>query len=759
MTGALSLRSAPLIAVPAAGGALVAAAAGSASQLPIGAVAAMALVAAFLTWPWSVLPASIILGSTAAMILRLTSVAEIIALHAGMLGAGMLALAIRALLGCAIARRATAADVPMALLTGLVALGWLYGMARGNGAHPATVAAYQVGIIPAYYWIATLTLGEEAARVRAGTLFVTGACALAAIGLVTPGRHGGLLSALALLPLLAAAARQTRPGTRLALMAGAGLLSVDIALGAYRSIWLAAGIALLVVALRGSRSERKGIVVALTLAVAVGLASFSLSPSISSRLAIAETQLGASSGYRLPEATVGLDVFASSPLVGAGLGQSTPGIYLPGFRLDDVGPVYHAFYVTVLANGGAVLLLVVVAAMLPALRLLLARRGGPSLPWAALLLGFLAAAAFAGPTDGHWELGLLPALALMAAGPGPRRAQRRITPVETRRTARSHRATAVDAGGSTTAPRCAGIAAVVVTYQSRDAIGPCLEALAESADRIVVVDNASRDGTATFVRGRYPAVEVIANADNVGFARAVNQGTARTNHDTVMLVNPDCVLASGTAHALRGHLCRHADVGIAAPRLLDSSGGPVVSVHRFETIFSVVASRFGGRVVVSRLRGALSWGARRATGAGGREALTVDWASGACLAVRGELLERLGGLDEGYFMYYEDEELCLQARREGASVAYLPGVSAQHVGGASSSDPAAIWPVLYTSMLRFFARHRPTSLPALRVVLVLRACIGVTLAAVRGRRRPALAWWRIARVALRSAPASGGKGS
>ncbi|MBW3608606.1 MAG: glycosyltransferase family 2 protein [Actinobacteria bacterium] len=300
----------------------------------------------------------------------------------------------------------------------------------------------------------------------------------------------------------------------------------------------------------------------------------------------------------------------------------------------------------------------------------------------------------------------------------------------------------------------------MVTYQSHDAIGPCIDALAECVNSIVVVDNASGDGTASLVRERYPTVEVIANADNVGFARAVNQGIARTHHDTLMLVNPDCVLAAGTAHALSEHLHRHPDVGIAAPRLLDSAGDVVVSAHRFETLVSVFASRFGGSLVLSRVRGRVSWGTRRATyaavGAGDQEAVTVDWASGACLAIRGALLDRLGGLDEGYFMYYEDEDFCLQARREGASVAYLPGVTAQHVGGASSSDAAALWPWLYASMLRFFALHRPASVPALRTVLVLRACIGVALATLRGRRRSALAWSRIARIAVGSAPAGAG---
>ena len=770
MTAHARLRSAPLLLAPAAGGALAAAAAASADPLYGAALAAVALVAAFVVWPWAVLPVAIVLGSAGAAILGLSSVSAIVALHTGMLATGMLGLAIGSLLGRAPARRSTAADVPMAALAALAALGYVYGIARGNGSHLATVAVYQVGVIPIYYWIATLTLGTQAARARAGALFVIGAGALAAIGLVTPGRHGGLLSALALLPLLAAAARQPRPGIRFALLACAALLCLDVALAAYRSVWLAAGIALVVVAMRGRRSDRAAIVAVAALAVVAGLIAFGVSSAVPSRLDIAKAQLGASSGYRLPEARVGLESFASSPLVGAGLGQSTPGIYLPDFRIGDVGPVYHVFYVTVLANGGALLLLALLAAMLPALRPVLTRHPGPSLPWSGLLLGFIVAAAFAGPTDGHWELGLLPALALMQR-PVRRCARQRTSTDVPRRTRSRPAGTGVrapdslrDAGAPRgvaappqTPPRHRGIAAVVVTYQSHDAIGACLDALAESVDRIVVVDNASADGTATLVRHGHPAVAVIANADNVGFARAVNQGIARTHHDTVMLVNPDCVLASGTAHALHEHLDRHPDVGIAAPRLFDSAGDVVVSVHRFESLVSVFASRFGGSLVLSRLRGRLSWSTRRAVyaagGAGEHEALVVDWASGACLAIRAALLERLGGFDEGYFMYYEDEDFCLQARRAGASVAYLPGVSAQHVGGASSSDAGALWPWLYASMLRFFSLHRPASVPALRAVLVLRACIGVALATVRGRRRSALAWSRIARIAVGSAPA------
>jgi O-antigen ligase len=127
--------------------------------------------------------------------------------------------------------------------------------------------------------------------------------------------------------------------------------------------------------------------------------------------------LASSAGYRLPESGIGWDVFVSRPLFGAGLGQTTPRVYLPGFVVTDVGPVYHAFYVLLLANLGIVGLAVVI---LPLARLSwqgLAERDSIALPFAALTVGFLAAALVSGPTDGHWELGLLPALTLLSARP------------------------------------------------------------------------------------------------------------------------------------------------------------------------------------------------------------------------------------------------------------------------------------------------------------------------------------------------------
>lgn len=768
-------RALPLLLAPAGAGAAIPFLTAGGHAAPVIAALALALVATFVVWPWAVLPASIVGGAAAAAATSLASVTAVVGIHGGVIGAGLIALSIRRLVDPLPRRRPTGADIPMALLAAIVALGCLFGITAGNKPHATLVAAYELSVIPAYYWLATRTLVDRADRRRAMLLFLVGAVALAAVGLATPGRHGGLLSALALVPTLIAASRAPRLGARWTLLGCAALLGVDVALAAYRSIWLATGIALLVVAVRGTRSARRTVLTAVMLTGTFAVASLAVSPAGPSRLAVVQSELHASAGYRLPEAAVGLRSFTAAPLLGAGLGQVTSAVFIPGFRVGDVGPVYHVFYITVLANGGVLLALALVAALLPALRVLTRRRPGDALPWAALLAGFLVAAAFAGPTDGHWELGLLPALALLeTAAERPRR--------RSSRASQKGEATAAAAAtrepiatvsppdnekpgpASATRPRPdapspsvsaaprPGIHAVVVTYESRSEIVACLESLIASVERVVVVDNDSDDGTAAIVAERFPSVEVIANQSNVGFACAVNRGIERLEHDTVMLVNPDCVIEPGASRLLREHLLANSDVGIVAPRILGSDGVPVVSVHPFETLGTVLASRFGGSVVPMDLRHLVSWGQRRRAMRAcelGERPMDVDWASGACLAVRGDLMERIGGLDEAYFMYYEDEELCLSAARSGARVVYLPAARVRHAGGASSGDPAAAWPFLYASMLLFFARHRPASVPALRVALIVRAAIGAVLATVRGKRRRALAWWRVAKVVVR----------
>lgn len=313
------------------------------------------------------------------------------------------------------------------------------------------------------------------------------------------------------------------------------------------------------------------------------------------------------------------------------------------------------------------------------------------------------------------------------------------------------------------------VEAIVVTHNSRTHVAHCLEPLIEAGVATWVVDNASSDDTVRVVAERFPEVHLLANHDNRGFAQGVNQALEQTSADVVLLVNPDCAVSPEAVAGLAAHLAENPEVGVVAPRLRDSAGRIAVSTHPFENLASIVGSRFGAAVIPPALRGFVVRGCRRSSYEAcrsGDRPVPVDWVSGACLAVRGSLLRRLGGLDTAYFMYYEDEELCLQVWRSGATVVYLPTVEAVHSGGASTRDPAQAWPHLYRGLLRFQARHRPRTYPLVRAAIVVRAVLGVAWGAARDsvalvQRKPARrtrAWARIFRVALLESKAISAEG-
>jgi N-acetylglucosaminyl-diphospho-decaprenol L-rhamnosyltransferase len=308
--------------------------------------------------------------------------------------------------------------------------------------------------------------------------------------------------------------------------------------------------------------------------------------------------------------------------------------------------------------------------------------------------------------------------------------------------------------------------AVVVTYDSAAHILGCLAAVREAGLTIRVVDNASTDDTTLLVARHHPDVWLRRNSVNAGFAAAVNHALAGVHTDVVVLVNPDCVLAPGSVRVLLQTLRDHPGAGIVGPRLVGPDDRPRISAHPFESWRSVLASRFGGSLVPVCVRRLLSGRRRRAAYDACRAArpgrpVAVDWLSGACLAIRTDLLSELGGLDAGYFLYYEDEELCLAAWRRGATVLYQPAAQAMHIGGGSSQDPCQTWPHLYQSMLRFFGRHQPRSYQLVRTAIVVRALVGMAAGSVRtvlsstGGTARVRAWWRVARLASVAYPAKG----
>ena len=372
----------------------------------------------FCLWPWAVLPVGLIGGAVVSALLGQDDVRGIALTHTALLLAGCAALATRRLVGAEDKRPRPPGQSAMLAVLVVAALGAVYGLAVGNAASQVLVATYLVAVIPFYFLIAMYTLATPNQRAQAGLLYVIAIGMMTALEFGAPGRHGGLLSLIPIPPLVVLAG-QHRGWRRWAAAFAAAVLATDVVLASYRGVWLAGGVAVLIMLVRGGRVVRHGLVAAM--AVAGPLAGLVvLAGGLEERASVIGLAVGRSAGYRLPEAAVGWDVFARQPLFGAGLGQTTPQIYIPGFEITDVGPVYHAFYVLLLANLGIVGLCLVIWPIVRSAWAGFARREEMPVAYAALTCGFLAAAFFSGPTDGHWELGLLPALTLLTSTPQAR---------------------------------------------------------------------------------------------------------------------------------------------------------------------------------------------------------------------------------------------------------------------------------------------------------------------------------------------------
>lgn len=375
--------------------------------------AALLCLVVFILWPWAVLPVGIVGGVVVTKLLGDTDVTFITTVHVGILTVGCLALLTRrAAASTHDEPQRTRADAAMALLAVIVLAGALFGLARGHSLHRVMIATYHIGVIPAYYFLATHTLTTAPRLKAAAVLYAAGSGVLAAVELTMPGRHGGLLSVLALLPLLITL-HHTDGWRRSGLMVLIALFATDTAVAGYRAMLLAVGVALLVLLVRGTPHIRRNVLMGVLASAVLFIGAAAISAGLRDRISLAGGRMEDTLGYRLPEALVGLRVFADWPLTGAGIGQTTPHIFLPTFKITDVGPIYHLFWVMILANLGLVGLIAVLWPLGQAVRASLAARDGAALAFGSLICGFLAAAAFAGPTDGHWELGLLPALTLL----------------------------------------------------------------------------------------------------------------------------------------------------------------------------------------------------------------------------------------------------------------------------------------------------------------------------------------------------------
>jgi N-acetylglucosaminyl-diphospho-decaprenol L-rhamnosyltransferase len=275
----------------------------------------------------------------------------------------------------------------------------------------------------------------------------------------------------------------------------------------------------------------------------------------------------------------------------------------------------------------------------------------------------------------------------------------------------------------------ARVDAVVVAYNSYDTLRGCVTPLAEdSAVHVIVVDNASPDSSLDAVVG-LPVTTVRAHA-NWGFAAGCNLGTAQGVAPYVLLLNPDARLESADLAALVAVLDHDPDVGIVGPRILDMDGKLAQSQRRFPRR----ASTFAQALFLHRVWPLVPWSDETIRDATAYEAPGApDWLSGACLLIRRAALEAVGGLDEDFFLYCEDTDLCASVHVAGWSVRYEPAATARHVGGHSGSRDSLLG-VLAQSRVHYVRKHEGRLAAALEAVGV---ALGHTTHAAAGVARPA----------------------
>ena len=261
---------------------------------------------------------------------------------------------------------------------------------------------------------------------------------------------------------------------------------------------------------------------------------------------------------------------------------------------------------------------------------------------------------------------------------------------------------------------------VVVSYNACADLEACLASIRAAPPgrphAIVVVDNASRDGSADAVAERWPDVQLIRNARNLGFAAANNVGIRACSGALVLLLNSDTIVPAGALDRLVAALERHPHAAIAGPRLVDARGRPELSFGRALGPWNEFRQRALGTLYEREVAAVGRWVARRVA-----TEQWPDWVSGACLLVRRPDAEAVGLLDERYFMYGEDVDFCAAVRARGRAVLFTPDAEIVHLRGRSrASAPEATRVAYRRSQLAFYAKHHPRWVAPLRLYLRLK---------------------------------------
>jgi N-acetylglucosaminyl-diphospho-decaprenol L-rhamnosyltransferase len=235
-------------------------------------------------------------------------------------------------------------------------------------------------------------------------------------------------------------------------------------------------------------------------------------------------------------------------------------------------------------------------------------------------------------------------------------------------------------------PSQSSLSIVIVSYNTVELLQDCLASLYAQLDsrcEVIVVDNASSDGSADMVRVRYPDSMLIKSNKNLGFGRANNRGISMAKGDLIWLLNPDTHLQKNALDAAVTYMVRNPAVGMAGTALINSDGSPQPSIEH-----SYPGQRYANHML-GRLPG------------------DIAWVMGASIIARRNVLEAVGGFDEQFFLYGEEVDLCLMVRKAGWPLGFVEDSVVMHHGGESErgNAPEAVLEKKFNAEMRFYGKH------------------------------------------------------
>jgi hypothetical protein len=295
------------------------------------------------------------------------------------------------------------------------------------------------------------------------------------------------------------------------------------------------------------------------------------------------------------------------------------------------------------------------------------------------------------------------------------------------------------------------LSVIILSFNTRELTLACVQSVFAAQDdltlEVIVVDNASSDGTIEALRAAWPGARIIANDHNLGFARGNNAGLRAAHGRCLMLLNSDTLAQPGALGALVKFMDAHPDAGACGPMLLNEdgslqpSGRPLPSVWRLFVDMTKLYRLWQRDVFEQRGRDYTQVG-------------RVGEVSGAALLIRREAYERVGGLDEKLFAYYEDVDLCKRIGDAGYVIYYVPDAKVIHLWKRSSrAAPEQTYRAGQTSARYYFRKHHgPLAQAAVQAMLLAKEVALITANALRGRRDASAFHRRMLRHALAPLP-------